>query len=253
MAEEKKKKRPSLTSGKGTFKYPRLNEPDYGNEKFPKPDGEFSVTLIKSLADAEKFINTPFKALEGKTLNELHAEAIAAGEKAFKELKVEQRKKLKQVTANPLFATIYDEETEEPTGNVSFKFAMKYKVDEWKNNVKTGKKRTNEMVIFDAKGLRMSKAPNIWGGTVGKVSFSPGAYFIAGTGAAGLKLALNAVQIIELVSNGAKSASGYGFEEEEGYAYEESTAEAKDEFADETAGGGASAGEGGDAAPDADF
>jgi len=235
MAEEKKKKsRLSATSPKGVYKYPRLNEPDYGNEKFPKPDGEFSVTLVLTRAAADTYITAPQKGFGGKSLADLHAEAVAEGEAKFKELKKPQRDKLGKVSVNALYTVLYDEDENE-TGEVSFKFAMKYKVDEWKNNVKTGKKRTNEMVIFDAKGNRMVKAPNIWGGTVGKVSFSPSPYFIEGTGAAGLKLALNAVQVIELVSNGAKSASGYGFEEEEGYSYEEPTAtEDKDEFTDET-------------------
>jgi hypothetical protein len=234
MAEEKKKqKRPTLTSAKGVFKYPRLNEPDYGNDKFPKPDGEFSVTLVLKQADADAFVNAKQKALDGKSLADLHTEAVDAAKEAFGKMKKPAREKLGKVSVNPIYTVLYDEE-ENATGEVSFKFAMKYKVAVWKNGKKTDEKRKNECVIFDAKGLRMTKAPNIWGGTVGKVSFSPSPYFVEGTGAAGLKLSLNAVQIIDLVSNGAKSASGYGFEEEEGYAYEAPAAEEKDEFSDET-------------------
>lgn len=234
MAEEKKKKRPTLTSDRGVFKYPRLNEPDFGTEKFPKPDGAFSVKLVMSLAAAEAFISRPQKALEGKSLADLHAEAIAEGQTKFKELKVDVRKKLKELTVNPIFKTLYDGDTEEPTGEVEFSFSMKYRVPVWKSGKKTDEKTTRNCVIFDAKGNRMKKAPNIWGGTVGKVSFAPSAYWVAGTGAAGLSLNLEAVQVIELVSNGEKSADAYGFGEEDGYTYEEPAAEQKDEFADET-------------------
>lgn len=247
MAEDKKKKaRPTLTSDKGTFKYPRLNEPDFGTEKYPKPDGAFSTKLVMTQAEADAFVARKFKALEGKSLADLHAEAIEAGKTAFKELKVDVRKKLKQVTENPIYKTIYDEETEEATGNVEFSFSMKYKVDEWKSGKKTGKKVTKSCVIFDAKGIRMAKAPNIWGGTIGKVSFTPSAYWVAGTGAAGLSLNLNAVQIISLVSNGEKTADQYGFGEEEGYEYAPPAEEA-DEFANETPKG--DAGEAGAEAP----
>jgi len=230
---EKKKARPTLTSPKGTFKYPRLNEPDFGNDKYPKKDGEFSVSIVMPRADADAFIATKFKALEGKSLADLHAEAMAAGKAEFAKFKKDRREKLKSVTENPIYAVEYNQETDEETGNVIFKFAMKYRTAVWKNNKKTDQTRTNECVIFDSKGLRMKKAPNIWGGTVGKVSFSPSAYFIEGTAAAGLKLNLNAVQVIELVSNGAKSADQYGFGEEEGYTYEEPAAEQADEFGSE--------------------
>lgn len=49
MATESKfKKRPTYTTPTGTFKYPALTKPDYGNEKFPKPDGEFKTRVIMS-------------------------------------------------------------------------------------------------------------------------------------------------------------------------------------------------------------
>jgi hypothetical protein len=214
------------------FKYPRLNEPDFGTKQYPKPDGAFSVKLVMSLAAAEAFIAKPQKALDGKSLADLHAAAIAEGEAKFKELKVDVRKKLKAVTANPLFKTLYGDD-EEPTGEVEFSFAMKYRVPVWKNGEKTDQKTTRNCVIFDAKGNRMKSPPNIWGGTVGKVSFQPSAYWVAGTGAAGLSMNLEAVQIISLVSNGEKTADAYGFGEEDGYTHEEPTA-GKDEFSDET-------------------
>jgi hypothetical protein len=90
------------------------------------------------------------------------------------------------------------------------------------------------------------KLPNIWGGSEGKVSFAVSSYFIPGTAAAGLKLMLNGVQIIDLVSNGSRSADSHGFGEEEGYGYdpsEFSEEEAGDDKSEAGSEGGKSAGE----------
>jgi hypothetical protein len=210
----KPQKKPSFTSPKGVFRFPALTKPDFGNEAFPKPNGEYKVQLILSMADAQPLIDK---------LAPLYAEAIVEGEDKFSKLKVEQRKKLKEFTANELFAEEYDKETEEPTGNVIFKFAttasgVNAKGEAWSRKVP----------VFDAKGKPMPKPPAIWGGTIGKVSFECGTYFIAGTGAGGLKLYLSAAQILELVSTGSRNASGFGFGEEDGYS-------ADDESPDEDA------------------
>ena len=67
------------------------------------------------------------------------------------------------------------------------------------------------------------------------MSFDVSPYFIPGSGAAGIKLRLNAVQVIDLVSGGGRDAEGFGFEKEDGYEAEteESTNEFKDESAEE--------------------
>lgn len=206
------KKNPAFVSPKGTFKYPRLNEPDYGNDKFPKPNGEYSVQLVMKVDEAQELV---------AKLQPLYDEAMLEAETKFKELKVEQRKKLGEVTKNDLFSTIYDEETEEPTGEVSFKFKMTASGIAKKTN----KQWSRQPTIFDAKGAPMKNAPSIWGGTTGKVAFEVVPYFVAGTGAAGLSLRLNAVQIIDLVSGGGRSAGAHGFGEEDGYTHEEPDAD----------------------------
>lgn len=223
---DKKQKNPEFTSPRGVFVYPKLNEPDYGNEQFPKPDGEYSVNLRLTREEAEQFINAKLKT----HLDAAYAEA----EEAFAKLPVGTRKKLGKVTQNELFKIEYDKETEEETGFVTFKFAMKAS-----GKTKAGKEWSRKPVIFDAKGKKMVKAPDIWGGTEGKVSFEARPYFIPGTGAAGLKLALNAVQVIDLKSGGGRDAEGYGFGAEDGYEYDESDAGADDDngFKDESTGG----------------
>jgi hypothetical protein len=227
MAE--KKKLPSFVTPKGVFKFPKLNNPDRGTKEYPKPDGEYSVKLVVRQDD-------PAVVAFLDKLQPLFDEAIEQAEKEFKGLKVETRKKLKEVKVNPLFTTLYDKETEEPTGEIEFKFAMKASGKYSERHPKAGQRWQRKPTIFDAKGKPMTKAPDIWGGTIGKVSFEASPYFIPGTGAAGLRLALNAVQVIELRTAGSRSAKEFGFGEEEGYEYEEPSVD--ESFGDETAGEG---------------
>ncbi|MER9195242.1 hypothetical protein NKI13_18365 [Mesorhizobium australicum] len=234
MANDTKKKQlPSFTSPRVVFVYPKLTEPDYGNKDFPKPDGEYSLKGKMSADTLDKFLATKNK--DGVTLNDLYEEARRDAEKAFAELAVKTRKEFekKNITGpvmNSLFETLYDKETEEETGEVCLKFTKKAS-GVVKKGPREGKKWTSAPDIYDARGKKMAgKLPNIWGGSEGKVSFAVSSYFIPGTAAAGLKLMLNGVQIIDLVSNGSRSADSHGFGEEDGYGYDPS------EFADENEG-----------------
>jgi hypothetical protein len=228
MSKDKRIKAPSGVTFKGIFKWPKLNEPDYGTDEYPKPDGEFSLKLIGKIDDPD------VQAFIAKW-QPMHDAAIKTAEAEFKKLKVETRKKLKNVTVNPLYTEIYDEETEQPTGEVEIKFAMRYS-GTYKKGPKAGKKWYRRPDIFDARGNKMKPAPSIWGGTVGRVAFEVGlnkemepGYFIPATGAAGLTLRLQAVRVIELVSAGSKDASAYGFDDEEdGYVYDPSEAAPED-------------------------
>ena len=208
-------KRVSYMSPRGIFRYPSLSTPDYGNENFPKPDGEFKVALICPLDDATNALITK--------LMPVWDEAISLGEKAFASLAIPIRKKLGKLDPQMFYVEEYDPETEEPTGNVIFKFKTKYKI----TDKKTKEVRYNRIGLFDAKGKSMEyvdetgkgtgKYPAIYGGSVGKVAFTARDYFVAGNGMAGLTLTLSGVQVIDLVSAGARSASSYGFGEEDGY------------------------------------
>lgn len=213
MADATKRNYPKFTSPRLVLKFPKLNEPDYGSKDYPKPDGEYSTKGIAQASDPA------IQAFIAK-LNPAYQEAIAAAEKEFKALKVETRKKLGQVTVNDLFTTLYDQETEQPTGEIEFKFAMKAG-GIIKKGPKTGKSWSRKPDLFDAKGLPMRACPAIWGGTVARISFEASPYFIPGSGAAGLKLGLMAVQIIDLVSAGQRTASSHGFEQEDGYEHDD--------------------------------
>lgn len=214
MAE--RKKNPTAISPRGPLKFPKIDKVDYGTKEYPKPNGEYSTKLVLE-ADAPEtkaFIDRLMPA---------YREAMADAAQKFKELKVETRKKLGKVQENDLFTTMYDQDTEEPTGYIEFKFAMAAS-GERKDKSKWSAKPS----LFDAKGKPMTKVPEIWSGTEAKVSFEMQPYFIPGTGAAGLKLKLKAVQIIELVSGGQRSASSFGFGAEDGYEHEDAPASEED-------------------------
>jgi hypothetical protein len=206
MAE--RKKYPTLNTPAGTFKWPKLTTVDYGTKEYPNPDGSYNVKLILTQEEAAPLI---------EKLQPFHDEAVELGKKGFPELKVETRKKLEKsngkggLDIKDLFTEVYDKETEEPTGEVEFNFKMKAS-----GKRKDGSRWTRVPGIFDAKGQTFPKGIDIWGGTVGKVAFKPNPYFIPGTGMTGCSLGLEAVQVLDLVSAGNRSADSYGFSEEEG-------------------------------------
>lgn len=233
MADNKRPRAPRFMSFKGTFKFPKVNEPDY---KFKK-EGEFSLKLVGREDDPA------VKALIAQ-LEPLHQDAVVRGDEAFKKLAVKARKDFEQkgvkgAVVNPLYGVVYDNDTEEPTGEIEFKFSLPASgiVKNGKNAGKAWVRRpgiadeTGKTVVpgidfqfvgpdEDKDELLAKKGPNVWGGTVGKVRFEVGlglddqpGYFVPGTAAAGLSLKLIAVQYIELVSAGERD---YGFGNEAG-------------------------------------
>lgn len=215
-AATKRPKRPKFTSPRGTLKFPNIVKPDYGNKEYPKPDGEYRVKVV---FDG----NDPLVVAMIEKLQPLHDAAVLKGREEFAALKVDTRKKLKDITIQPLYGTLYDKETEEPTGQIEFNFKKKHSGK--RKNKETGVEEkwvAKAPGIFDAKGNPIaSKAIKIWGGTVAKISFEVGDYFIPGTGLTGLKLILEGAQIIKLVSEGVATAEDLGFEvEEDGFEYE---------------------------------
>lgn len=210
-----------MVSPRGRFNWPRLNAPDYGSKEYPNPDGSYRVDLILKgdAPETKKFI---------AALKPHYEEALEAAKAAFKGLKVETRKKLKNVTENPLFTEVYDKESEEPTGEIMFRFKMGAS-GERKKGPKAGTRWTRKPTIFDSKGNRMVKVPDIWSGSEGRISFEVRPYFINGTAAAGLSFGLEAVKLLSLVSGGERSAEGFGFGDDDGDGYEYSAAEQADD------------------------
>ena len=198
----KRQSRPKFVSPQGVFSYPKLTEPD---TKF-KEEGEYSVNLIldKSSAEAKKLM-----AMIDKAAAESLAEAKAKAKNAAEARRWE--------TKYLPYADVEDEETGEPTGEIRVKFTMKASGI----SKKTGKPWSRKPALFDAKGKPITGDVKIGGGTIGKVSYELQPYAQTTQSGASVKLALEAVQIIELREWGERSADSYGFGEEEGFAYEE--------------------------------
>ena len=196
---DKRKAKAEFTTPRGVFVYPSLQKPDYGTKEYPKPDGEYKVTLKLPTPVAEKWVD--------EKLGALVQEARENAEAEFAKLPVATRKKLKELTFNDIGTIEYDKETEEPTGYTLIKFAMKAGGVRKDDNSLWSQKPA----VFDSKGKRLEKVPEIWGGSEGKVSVEANHYFIPGTGAAGVSLRLKAVQLLKLVQGDSRDASGYGF------------------------------------------
>lgn len=196
-----KKKAPQYTSPAGTFRYPRLSEPDSTYNL----NGEYSVQLLLDSASAE-----PLIAL----LKPIYDEAMQEGQEKDKQRKKTAREKT-PFNERLFYTPLYDDKTEEETGEYAFKFSMTATgVDKT-----TNRKWNRRPALYDAKGNKLPTSINPWSGTLGKVSFKARPYFIDGTATAGLKLCLDAVQILELrdANNSERSAESFGFGCEEGY------------------------------------
>lgn len=220
MSNEKKPKNFTATTPvKGVFKFPNLTKPDFGTKEHPKEGGEYNVRLVYTEDEAESL---------NKMLAPVVAKALEEAEAEFAKLPVATRKKIGAIKENPVFNEIYDRDTEEPTGEVEFRFAMKAS---GKNS--KGEKWERKPTIFDAKGKPVTLKA-IWGGSKGKVSFEAVPYFISGSGAYGVKLYLRAVQVIDLNQGGSRSAADFGFGAEDGFDGSEVSEEAAGEgFNDE--------------------
>jgi len=205
MAE--RKKYDNINTPAGTLKWPKLTSIDYGTKEFPDKEGTYNTKLVLSWDDAVPLI---------EQLEVFLDEARSIAREEYPNLKVDLRKKLEKKNDDgwflwPLYTEVFDAKTEEPTGDVEFSFKMKA----------SGKKRDGGRwsrfpALFDAKGQTFPKGVDIWGGTTAKVAFQPRPYFISGSGQAGVSLSLEAVQVLELVAGGTRSAEQYGFGEEEG-------------------------------------
>ena len=234
---DKKPRAPRFMAPRGPFVFPKLNVAD---TKF-KSQGEFAVKVRYQADDAA------VQAFIAK-LQPLHDTAVANADIAFKAMDVKARKAfetkgVKGAVVNPLYTTVYDETTEEPTGEIEFKFGgdASGKVQGGKHAGRAWFKRPT---IVDAKGKTLvagtdfsfldevpgatlkttvfkKMGPPIWGGSEGICAIEVGlgkdgepGYFIPGTAACGLSLRLRGVQLLKLVQGG---SSDLGFGQEEGY------------------------------------
>lgn len=192
MAE--KQNRVKYRTPKGVMVHPWLNRPD---TKF-KPEGEYRTKLRLSKEDAQPLLDT---------LEPLHAAAVKASKDAFaKDAKNKGKKWDRKI--HPLYAELVDDDGE-PTGEIEMAFKRRASGV----SKKDGSKWEIKPDLFDAKGGKLDPDVKVYGGSLGKVSFTAIDY--DKPIGVGLSLCLEAVQVIKVISGG-RNASSYGFDDESG-------------------------------------
>ena len=204
----------TITTPKGTAMWPFLKEAVSYNQterkNLPDPEGSFLVDLVLSAEDAKPIM----------------AQIDMALEESYKRC-VEQRKGSKK---KPERADAPYKEMEDDQGEVTDKMVFRFKLKAVGKNGKTGKTWKQRPPLFNCKGQPYPAGTDVWGGSVLKVAFEMNPYYMASTNKAGVSLRLKAVQIIDLVTGGEKTADAFGFGEEEGTANSVPTEEVAEEL-----------------------
>lgn len=191
--------------------YPKLHKPD---TKF-KAEGEYSVKLrlpgdaTGYLVGKETWTREQIEAKLKEILDEFveQTRTKLAGSKDPK-----QKKKARELKVRDVIEAALDDEGNE-TSEIIHKAIMRASGV----SKKDGKPWTRQPKVFDAKGKAIKPVPAIFGGSEGKLAVEAAPYYIASDNVCGITLYLEAVQLLKLVKGGDRSASSYGFGEEEGY------------------------------------
>lgn len=117
---------------------------------------------------------------------------------------------------------------EDKDGDIVFKFKANSHY-----TTKSGETHKVTIPVFDAHGKPIKEPLSIGNGTIAKVAYTLVPYWISKV-VNGIKLRLDAVQIIDLKEYGQKDAKGFGFGEEEGFSAPEEKEEDDSPFAEET-------------------
>lgn len=200
MAKNDKPKRPRYTSPKGEALFASVVNVDYGTEQYPNPKGGYKLTLALESAAADK--------LRGMLAEEIDMARNIAEDK-FRELKPATRKKLGSMAFNELGVEEYDKD-DQPTGRILFRFKTSAFYEK-----RDGTKMQRKVPLFDSMMQPVLLKEEPGNGSLVRVAFTCAPYFVEGQGAGGLSLYLDAVQIIKLNLFGGRSASDYGFGEED--------------------------------------
>jgi hypothetical protein len=206
-----------LVSPAGRFAFPKLQTAD---TKF-SPDGEFSVGI----------------ELEGVTAEEFKEKIQEAYDKEYALECTSHGKTLKKYENMPWSQTL-DRDKQPVAGSTTFKCKRKASGTYGKSHPKSGQRWTAGFPIFSAAGTE-KVTEEIWGGTIGRCSLILVPWYTAALGF-GIRLQLEAVKILTMVTHGDKAPSQFGFEDEDGYAAAPPTAtqETPDELGEEESAGG---------------
>lgn len=206
----------NVITPKGTAIYPKLDKPD---TKFDA-DGVYEVKL--------KFDPAATDGMIGKTAASW-AEIVEKATEMLNAFLAEKKKELaagdgkakakaKSISVVEWGAEADLDDDGEETGLIVVKAKMKASG----TSKKDGKPWTRKPAMFDAKAKALPpNSPPVWGGSQLKVAGELCPYYNAKDNVVGITFRLNAVQVIELVSGQGRTASAFGFGEEEGYAAEE--------------------------------
>lgn len=197
MADPQTKKLKAQLTPKGYLKFPKLNTPDTykGDTKY-----KTGLVLDPNEPDVQAFI-TKLEKIRDEHIEKVKQALIADGKPGL----------AKKVASREVVKDELDREGNE-TGMVVINAAMKA---EYKDRQSSEMKKLNPK-FFDAKGQRIKRAPEIWGGTVARLGVDLMPTCREADKAWGVGFFLDAVFIIELKGPGAVNASAYGFEAEEG-------------------------------------
>lgn len=193
----------------GTMVYPKINEPDH---RFAHEFGEFSVHLDLSGQDAEDLKKLIDEQFEFEYAHE-------CGEKGEELLKYD---------GMPYAQATEGKEKTPIEGVTRFKFKRKAGGRYGPKHPKAGDTWRGSFPIFAASGTEVVKEP-VWGGTIGRVSYLIVPWYSPSLGF-GVRLQIEAVKVIKLVTQGERAPGEYGFADEDGYSVPaDATVEASDD------------------------
>lgn len=194
-----KQKLERLTTPVGIAQFPYLSKPDDY-----KGTLKYKTNLI--LDETDPFV-TELRDRAEQALNRFEQELEASLEDSS--LTGKKRVKVKDALANMElslpFEPEYNDEGEE-TGRVILKTASHATYKDKHDNIKE-----RVLPIFDSKGIRLTKSPNIWSGSKLRLSVDVYPFHMLSTDLAGVSLRIAGVQIVELQSVSGASADDLGF------------------------------------------
>ena len=168
---------------KGQLVYPHIYTP----EEYEGKDVGYSVQITLGQKETDAFI----------------AQIDAELEKAKSTIKLKPGQKW---SSDPFLG--YKEDKD---GNIVFKFKTTSSFQ-----TRTGEIVSRKIPVFDAHGKPIKEPLSIGNGTVAKIAYTLIPYWMS-KAVNGIKLRLEAVQIIDLVEYGERKADSYGFGSEEGF------------------------------------
>ena len=182
------------TTAKGKAVFPHLNTPDTNLEYNPNGP-RYKTSLSVLYEDAKEHIDLikEFFVAQFDLRKQLDLSKWTAGGKK----KVKKPEYGKNIMP---YRWELDDDAEK-TGNVIFSFKCK---EQYKPN------------IYDSRGKLLKDPPEIYGGSILRVSCSGGFFCSSKEVGQGVTLYLRAIQIIELSSGTYDDSTYYGFDEEEG-------------------------------------